>query len=240
MHALLACRKDRPTALFKNGVCKEVADGETGGWYGEIDGTPFVASTSCNDKKHTNILGTCYGAVTTSTHTVQTLTQDDVDDDQCVLNMKSHVRTACHAKYQEMMGCVDQVDREVLDILPKFKCTHWTEAYLLWIVMVVIQVNASRLYMSAAETIVSTTEWSEMAYKALAKLDQPFKVAHTIERGSRYVYCKPCYAMLSKKRTRTKYVCDRCGGVCEECHNLRHEDYTQLESMPRSTHSPLK
>ena len=48
-HALLACRKDRPTSIFKS-LCQGLKEGETSSSHLKIGETPFFATATANDK----------------------------------------------------------------------------------------------------------------------------------------------------------------------------------------------
>jgi len=91
---------------------------------------------------------------------------------------KQQLRSRIRSKYAVLMDLVDQADAEVLQALPGFRIKHWSGAQMLWIFMVLLHVNAKRLYQSASGDVgMKTKTWRLDVAKVLAGVHEPFEVS---------------------------------------------------------------
>ena len=71
------------------------------------------------------------------------------DDDQQVLKEIEEDRPVVRAMYSKLMDLVDEADKEISLTLPAFKKHHWTTAHIIWLLTMLIHVNAKRIYQSS-------------------------------------------------------------------------------------------
>ena len=129
-HALLACRANRPSGIFKNRLCKNMSEGEVRSEYGTVGVNPFMSTCSRNNGKNTCLVSTVFDGSTISTKT-NTLVPGDTEEQQSTLVTTKINRSKSHQQYSDLMGFVDDCDREILYALPQLKKYHWTTAHMM-------------------------------------------------------------------------------------------------------------
>lgn len=212
--ALLSCRKDRPRSVFSNFLCHGLPDQQSASAFGEYNRIPFVAAVTRDEKKFVCTLSTHFGD-SEITEEVDQIVEDDTEEHQGYLKRKPQVRVEARARYAKLMDLVDKADAEIFTALSTHKKGHWTSAELIWILTMMLQVNARKLYESSNATYLSADEWLLLLIENLSNFND-----HHIQKAQkrkRRAYCKPCYH-LKKKRSRTVWECKAClGAVCKQC-----------------------
>ena len=166
-HALLACRANRPSGIFKNRLCKNMSKGEVRSEYGTVGVNPFMSTCSRNNEKNTCLVSTVFDGSTISTKT-NTLVADDTEEQQSTLVTTKINRSKSHQQYSDLMGFVDDCDREILYALPQLKKYHRTTAHMMQIFTLTVQVDSKRVFTSAVHqqphTCRNGKNWRKMAF----------------------------------------------------------------------------
>merc|ERR1712048_632375 len=88
---------------------------------------------------------------------------------------------------------------------------------MLWLVTMMIQTNAKRLYMSSTGLDVTMSEWCDLVMDGLSLRDLPYEVGHRLFKEPKTPRnCKICYQM-TKKQHPTVWRCRMCHVVCRNC-----------------------
>jgi hypothetical protein len=235
-HSLLSCRKDRPSDIFKSTLCPKVKEpGTCAHTFGEVAGTKFLAASSHNNKV-VNILSTTFGP-SQSTSPVKVLKSDDTEEQQHVVCEEVHVRTEAHEQYSRLMGFVDDCDRQILAGLPNHKFFCWSTAHMMWVMVMMVLVNAKRVWMSAKELgQMSAEQWATSVWRAFRVRARHYDSAiHVVRKDSlrRKRMCVLCFKYECNPNHRTVWECAICGPICRHCRASaeRHERYATDESV---------
>lgn len=262
-HALLACSRNRPSWLFSRHLCSSLEDGGVAVAYGQANNFPFHATASrvekvrlgirlhfflfqvltlfhfsCFSQSYVCTISTVF-STKTSTVVVEQLQNDDSPECQQRWTEARQCRTESRAQYSSLMDLVDGADREILSVFMRNKKGHWTSAVLLWLVLVIVQVNSRRVFSSATGSDVSSTPlWTEQCLDALAERDIPWTVAHERKRipPKKTPVCRACFHIPPKRRRQTLFACDICGPICKHCekngnHNAFFRDHLSTGSV---------
>lgn len=124
-------------------------------------------------------------------------------------------RTEARAKYAKLMDLVDGVDREVLGVYPSFKKSCWTTSCLVWVTLIILQVNARRIYESGTGHFLGNApNWTDTVMRTIAEVEWSLET-HTRTRVGR-TNCRSCYHLKACRRQTTQ-ACRKCGGICQHC-----------------------
>jgi hypothetical protein len=113
-YCLFSCNQQRPAALFKDYLCKELqGDQDMSTAYGSIslpDGKemPFMANAFMSQKRKLCTLSTVYSAKKSTTE-IQCLVADELIDDQATYHVSEEERPEVRNKYSELMDFVDKL-----------------------------------------------------------------------------------------------------------------------------------
>lgn len=250
-HGLLSCSAHRPAYLFKDYICKELkGDGHSLEVYGELkfakeQTIPFVANSFKSEGKAINTLSTVF---TTDVIAVQ-VEKEVIDDSQADKRQHKKIvveemRPIIRVKYSLLMDFVDAADSRILEGLTKTRKSHWTSAYVNWMLSMMGLLNAQKLYQSATGDFSHKTQsdWNMAVIRCL--LGQPEDGEEhppsEPQRGTRLARrCRSCKA-LHGKDTKTTWFCSSCNTfICKHCEaSGDHFDYAcqKVNGMSKSLH----
>ena len=151
-HVLLSCTSQRPSAVFKDYLCKELSEDNTvATQYGSVpdpDGeqVPLVFNTFLSKNKRINTISSVFSAKPV-TKEVETLCKDeDHDSQQNVAVNGEESRPECRVMYGFLMDFVDQADAEIASLWIQTRKRSWSTAYVMWIFTMLLGVNAQRVH----------------------------------------------------------------------------------------------
>ena len=158
---------------------------------------------------------------------VETERHDDESEDaqQYVRSTQKQIRPEVRVAYADLMNFVDQADARIFTCLSRGKKMFWSQAYVTWIITMLLCVNAQRLYQSATGDFFRTqSDWNNSIIKELTgrtQLDSlhPKSVCPPQQWGyhSKAALCRCCW-YFEKKDTRTVRHCSACNTyICKHC-----------------------
>ena len=251
-HVLVSCNSRRPSALNSNYLAKLATEnGQSASCYGLVadsngNDVPFMANICRSEGRNLYTLSTVYSDTPCET-SITALVPDkhSTDTDQYVHSSCTELRPEVRNRYSDLMDFVDQADSEISQSLTQHRKSHWTTNVTMWILTMLIVVNARRLYLSA--TVASDrliqqdsglAEWRVQVWRAMANAVTPNSVpfgdthpqsALVPDEASRK--CKSCWSSKHKTQRMTKWQCPSCGHICPTC----QEDGTHLKHAKSDT-----
>ena len=101
---------------------------------------------------------------------VTALVKDETEDpDQNVYQVETEERPEIRVQYGKMMDFVDIVDQLVASALSPNRKRDWSQSYKLWEIIMLIIVNAMKLYESnTGDLTMSTSDWVTQVKLTLA------------------------------------------------------------------------
>ena len=170
---ILSCTKSRPSAIFKDYLCEMVSeDGDSVAQYGEMkavngESVPFMVGVQ-QSKRALCTISTAFGAELQEREIEQMIADcEDEDDQQYLKEIVKELRQMARIKYAETMFFVDKADAEIMSIWPKIKKHHYTTSIVIWYLLMLMVVNARRLYQSATGQFDDTSSYVMELYRAL-------------------------------------------------------------------------
>ena len=246
---LFSCNKSRPSLLFKDRTSQGLSNGQSKSAWGEVegeDGRPvaFMANSFQSEGQTLCTLSTVYSDVLQERE-LEVLMDDETEEDQSRYTLLNEFRPEVWNKYSEIMDCVDRVDQHILAaLLPHWKF-DWSTAEKLWEIMMLLIVNARKVYMSATGTNpLAPPKWRRILRDFLLKGLEPCKTREhppTLHQKNAFqpARCRSC--AWKKKDTRTVWRCSQCGPICQSCEkNVGKQGHTRHKKYylaPTSSHA---
>lgn len=245
LNALLACHSTRPSFLFKNFLNIGVTATNTRSATGITNHVPFVASASMSSTRKTVCtLSTVYSS-NSCLATEVGLSRDDSEDVQFQRSLQQYQTTEIRLHYSHYMDAVDRMNSEINSVCPQHRHNHWTSPYAVWLLFVVVHVNARRLWQSITGKSITSTQWAQLVWRALSGIDDDFDSRHQLCRLKRMGNCKSCYVLCTREsgqkvRRQTTLFCPMCGHICKHCHPDRHQIYVNQSASMFKSVLPMK
>lgn len=244
-HVLMSCNSRRPSALNANYLAKKIPEnGQSASCYGAVSGpdgeVPFIANAFRSEGRNLYTLSTVYSDTPSST-SVTALIPDvsTTDTDQHVFHEGEEMRPDVRNRYSELMDFVDNADSAILSSLTPHRKSNWSTNVAMWIVTMMLVVNAKRLYISASgKPEPSLPAWRKTVWRALA--DTPQDATHPdsirVRKGPK-AKCKSCYSSRGGHETTTTWRCQSCGAICKSCqHDGTHLQHASLRDIATRRH----
>eukprot|EP01102_Stenamoeba_stenopodia_P009214 TRINITY_DN2713_c0_g1_i1.p1 TRINITY_DN2713_c0_g1~~TRINITY_DN2713_c0_g1_i1.p1 ORF type:complete len:645 (+),score=151.23 TRINITY_DN2713_c0_g1_i1:407-2341(+) len=226
-HVLLSCTQSRPNYLFKDHLGFQLSeDGDSAEVYGEVkynkQQIPFVANSFQSQGKAINTLSTVFTTRLEKVEIEKTVLDETSEDKRQHKTIKVvEIRPVLRIKYQDLMGFVDQADAKILQGLSKTRKTHWTSAYMNWLLSAMLLVNSQKLYQSAKGDFSHKTQsdWNMAVIRSLLGFKPDGEHPHsTLQRGAqKRGRCKSCYLLHDKRDRKTSWYCPVCTYICQDC-----------------------
>ena len=246
-HALLSCNVQRPCALFRDGVCRDLhADGDSRTVYGTVPGpdreeVPFLANSFLSKGRKINTMSTVYSDRPVEA-TVVTMVNDETEEVQSRREEVNELRPEVRMQYQHVMDFVDNADQALHEALLIHRTRSWSTAVMRWVFVMLLSVNARKLHQSATGELldVSVGKWCTYVYRVLVGKDTDGTHPDSVlpervpGRPNRIGKCKACASVLQRKRPHdTAWRCPMCGPICKECQGSgTHGKYAAILKKP--------
>ena len=185
-------------------------------------------------------LSTVFGDEPTSRNIEALVNDASVPDEngQMVLATSEENRPKVRVAYQMTMMCVDNADQHVSYASPTHRKRHWSTAEVLWVLTMLVSVNAKKVYESATGNVgMNGRKWRDIVRNVLLNPDDsphpeskklPPKTVKSLE-------CKSCRMRGVARPKRTRWRCAKCGPICDQCEALgTHREF--VKKRPRGTH----
>ena len=246
-HSLFSCTQKRPAVLFHDDIVQElVKDGDSCTTFGSVEGkdgeaVPIMANAFMSEKRVICTLSTVYSDNMEDAEVEIMGGGEDVD----LATYKTVVekRPEARVKYQKMMDCVDKADAQINQVLPGHRTKKWSTVEKVWEIMMLLSVNAKKVYESATGEEVEPKNWRKMLKRTLLHLPAKRTDEHpksSPKKCSPKSRCRSCSA-LCQKNTKTTWRCPVCGPICKKCqkkgpNHLKslHERYYELPCASRA------